>query len=103
MAAAGVQSAADEWMQQGPFDDWLKDACVPGGSDDDAGTVLVWRNSAGLSVHAAVAIGSGLALEKAAQTWWTPRIVAMVSEVKRASRASGQRLERHRLKHDQVL
>jgi len=97
MAAAGVDGAAKEWMEQAPFDRWLEAACVAGGRDYDPGTVLVWRNSAGLPVHAAVTIGSGYALEKPAQTWWTPRIVATVTEVKRASRAAGQRLERHRI------
>lgn len=97
MAAAGVNGAADAWMLQAPFQEWLETACVPGGNDDQAGTVLVWRDSSGLPVHAAVTIGDGLALEKAAQTWWTPRVVATVQEIKRASRAPGQRLERHRV------
>ena len=96
LGAAGVDGAADEWVQQEAFDHWLTH-CAPGGTDDDVGTVLVWRDSAGRPVHAAVTIGHGFALEKAAQTWWTPRIVAPVDEVKRASRAPGQRLERHRI------
>lgn len=97
LAAAGVRGAGDEWIQQPTFETWLKRACLPGGRDDDAGTVLVWRDQTGLPVHAAVTIGDGLALEKAAQTWWTPRIVGTVDDVKRASRAAGQRLERHRI------
>lgn len=97
LAAAGVDGAADDWVQQETFEDWLARRCTPGGTDGDVGTVLVWRDSAGRPVHAAMAIGHGLALEKAAQTWWTPRIVTTVDEVKRASRAPGQRLERHRI------
>lgn len=97
LAAAGVDGAAEDWVQQEVFEDWLARSCAPGGTDDAAGTVLVWRDSAGVPVHAAVTIGQGFALEKAAQTWWTPRIVATVDEVKRASRAPGQRLERHRI------
>jgi hypothetical protein len=52
MAAAGVGCAADAWMQQAPFEAWLKAACAPGGEDDEPGTVLVWRNTAGEPVHA---------------------------------------------------
>ena len=99
MAAAGVSGAAEAWMQQTPFDEWLAAACVRGGIDDEAGTVLVWRDSSGVPTHAAVTIGDGYALEKAGQTWWTPRVVAPVSEVKRATRAPGQRLERHQIVH----
>jgi hypothetical protein len=97
LAAAGVDGAAEDWVQQEAFEDWLARSCEPGGTDDAAGTVVVWRDSVGVPVHAAVTIGQGFALEKAAQTWWTPRIVATVDEVKRASRAPGQRLERHRI------
>jgi hypothetical protein len=97
LAAAGVDGAAEDWVQQEAFEDWLARSCARGGTDGDVGTVLVWRDSAARPVHAAVTIGDGLALEKAAQTWWTPRIVASVDEVKRASRAPGQRLERHRV------
>lgn len=97
LAAAGVDGAAEDWVQQEAFDDWLARSCAPGGTDDDVGAVLTWRDSTGVPVHAAVTIGHGFALEKAAQTWWTPRIVATVDEVKRASRARGQRLERHRI------
>ena len=97
MAAAGVVDADERWMQQSPFEEWLASACVPGGRDDRPGTVLVWRDGTGLPVHAAVTLGEGYVLEKAAQTWWTPRIVTAVGTVKRASRAPGQRLERHRI------
>ena len=97
MAAAGVDGAAGEWVQPPPFSTWLEAACVPGGRDEDPGTVLVWRDSTGEPVHAAVTIGNGYALEKASQTWWTPRIVGTVAEVKAASRARGNRLERHRV------
>lgn len=97
LGAAGVDGAGDRWVQQPTFESWLQRACLPGGDDDGVGTVLVWRDRSGVPVHAAVTIGDGLALEKASQTWWTPRIVGTVDDVKRASRAPGQRLERHRL------
>lgn len=99
LAAAGVAGAAEDWVQQDAFENWLERSCIRGGTDDQAGTVLVWRDSAGRPVHGAVTIGHGFALEKAAQTWWTPRIVGTVDDVKRASRASGQRLKRHRVVH----
>lgn len=95
MAAAGVTGAADECMLQPPFVAWLESACQPGGHDDDPGTVLVWRDPEGVPVHAAVTIGDGWALEKASGEWWTPRAVRTVGDVIRASRARGQRLERH--------
>jgi hypothetical protein len=97
MAAAGVAGAAREWMLQATFLGWLDSACRPGGRDDDAGTVLVWRDSKGVPVHAAVTIGDGWTLEKASQEWWTPRAVRSVGDVIRTSRARGQRLERHRI------
>lgn len=94
-AAAGVSSEL-EWIDQPPFDAWLDSACLRGGDDDTAGTVLVWRNSTGAPVHAAVTIGDGWALEKASQDWWTPRAIRAVGDVIRTSRTRGQRLERHR-------
>lgn len=97
MAAAGIAGAADEWMLQEPFLDWLRSRCEPGGTDDEPGTVLVWFNTEGLPVHAAVTIGGGWALEKPSQCWWTPRVVLRVDEVIRANRAPGQRLRRHRI------
>jgi hypothetical protein len=98
MAAAGVEGAADEWMFQGPFLAWLESACRPGGRDDQPGTVLLWRDTEGLPVHAAVTLGDGWALEKASQAWSTPRAVLSVKEVIRTNRSPGQRLERHRIR-----
>ncbi|MGH9086099.1 MAG: hypothetical protein ACRDYW_11650 [Acidimicrobiales bacterium] len=97
MAAAGAIGAAHEWMLQAPFLAWLDAGCRPGGRDCDPGTVLLWRDSEGAPVHAAVTIGDGWALEKASQEWWTPRAVRVVGDVVRATRARGQHLERHRI------
>ena len=97
MAAAGVVGAGSDKMLQAPFLAWLDASCRPGGRDDDPGTVLVWRDRNRAPVHAAVTIGDGWALEKASGEWWTPRAVRNVADVIRASRARGQRLERHRL------
>jgi len=102
MATAGVDGAAEAWMLQGPFLDWLDSACQPsrrqGHDDDHPGTVLVWRNRDGLPVHAAVTIGHGWALEKPSQEWSTPRVVLRVPDLIRANRSPGQRLERHRIR-----
>ena len=100
MGAAGVHGAADEWMLQQPFLDWLGSSCRPArrnDSDDDAGTVLVWRNREGLPVHAAVTIGDRWAFEKPAQAWSAPRVVLTVKDLIRVNRCPGQRLERHRI------
>ena len=99
MAAAGVAGAEDACMLQVPFLQWLAGACrrSNGGSDDEPGTVLVWRNSSGDPVHAAVTIGDGWTLEKASGEWWTPRATRSTKDVIRAARAPGQRLERHRI------
>ena len=97
MAAAGRAGAAHECTVQARFLEWLGSACRPGGRDEDAGTVLVWRDRNRVPVHAAVTIGDGWALEKASGEWWTPRAVRTVGDVLRTSRARGQRLERHRM------
>ena len=97
MAAAGVEGAADEWMLQEPFLEWLDSACRPGSRDDQPGTVLVWRDQSGLPVHAAVTIGGGWALEKASQAWSSPRAVLTVEDAIRTNRSVGQRLERHHI------
>jgi hypothetical protein len=97
MAAANVAGATKGSMLQAPFQNWLTSACRPGGRDDDAGTVLVWRDRSGALFHTAVTIGDGWALEKASGEWWTPRAVRTVADVIRTSRARGQRLERHRI------
>lgn len=67
MAAAGRSEAADVWMLQDPFEEWLSAAAVLGGKDNDPGTVLVWRSPSGLAQHAAVTIGGGYALHKPSQ------------------------------------
>jgi hypothetical protein len=103
MAAAGVEGAADVRMLQQPFLAWLASACRPetrdhrDRRDHDPGAVLVWRNRDGLPVHAAVTIGDDWAMEKPSQSWASPRVVLAVDELIRVNRASGQRLERHRL------
>lgn len=97
--AAGAAGAAHERMLQGPFLAWLDATCRPGGRDDEAGTVLVWRNGKGEPVHAAVTIGDGWALEKASSEWWTPSAVRNVRDVIRTARSRGQRVERHRITH----
>lgn len=97
MGAAGVPGAAAEWMQREPFEAFLQERTRPGGRDDRAGTVLLWRSRDGLAQHAAVTLGGGWALHKAAQTWWTPRVVLPVPALVRASRSVGWRLSRRRL------
>ena len=95
MGAAGVGNG--EWESQESFEAWLSSSCRRGGDDHEPGTVLVWRNRAGLPVHAAVTIGDGFAFETASQEWWTPSAVLDVADMLRANRSTGQRLERHRI------
>jgi hypothetical protein len=95
MGAAGVSGASATWMQREPFEEWLADATVPGGRDDEPGTVLVWRSPEGLVQHAAVTLGEGWALHKPSQGWVSPVQVLTVDEVKRASKQPGRRLHRH--------
>ncbi|HEX2972568.1 MAG TPA: hypothetical protein VHP11_09555 [Tepidisphaeraceae bacterium] len=97
MAAAGRSEATDVWMMQEPFESWLSAAAVPGGNDDDPGTVLVWRSPEGLAQHAAVTIGSGYALHKPSQGWMSPRKVLTVREVIASARQPGRRLTRYTL------
>ncbi|MBA2609310.1 MAG: hypothetical protein H0U92_10250 [Actinobacteria bacterium] len=98
MAAAGLVGAENEWMQREPFEAWLAAHCQPGGTDNQAGTVLLWRETAtGLVSHSAVTLGDGLAFEKASGCWWSPRAVASVADVKRDTRQRGLRLERWRI------
>ncbi|GGN38447.1 hypothetical protein [Deinococcus daejeonensis] len=98
MGAAGVPGAAAEWMQREPFEAFLQGRTRPGGRDDRAGTVLLWRSRDGLAQHAAVTLGGGWALHKAAQTWWTPRVVLPTPTLIRASRSVGWRLSRRQLR-----
>lgn len=97
MAAAGRAEAADVWMLQAPFEDWLSAAALPGGTDNDPGTVLVWRSPSGLAQHAAVTIGGGYALHKPSQGWMSPRKILTVREVIASARQSGRRLTRYTL------
>lgn len=97
MAAAGRSAAAETWMLQEPFEDWLSAAAVPGGRDSDPGTVLVWRSPGGLAQHAAVTIGGGYALHKPSQGWMSPRKVLTVREIIASARQPGRRLSRYTL------
>jgi len=97
MGAAGVPGAADVWMQREPFEAWLAAATRPGGRDDEAGIVLVWRSAAGLVQHAAVTLGAGWALHKPSQGWMSPTKVLTVDQVKSSARSVGWRLTRRRL------
>ncbi|TCO51133.1 hypothetical protein EV646_101116 [Kribbella antiqua] len=98
MAAAGVEGAADVWMQREPFDTWLADHTTPGGRDDVPGTVFVWRDTAGAVQHAAITIGDNWMLHKPSQSWMTPRKIRTVADVRRSTRTSGWHLRRHRLR-----
>jgi cell wall-associated NlpC family hydrolase len=95
MAAAGVDGAADAWMQRRPFDEWLADNTSRGGRDDVPGTVFVWRDSGREVQHAAVTLGNGWMLHKPSQAWMTPRKVRTVAEVVRSSRTTGWHLHRY--------
>ena len=97
MGAAGVSHAADTWMQREPFEEWLSDVTEPGGRDDDAGTVLVWRSAAGAVQHAAVTLGDGWALHKPSQGWMSPVKVLAVRDAIRSARAPDRRLVRRKL------
>jgi hypothetical protein len=98
MAAAGVPGADEVWMLREPFEEWLAAATRPGGRDDVACTVLVWRSPDGLVQHAAVTLGGGWALHKPSQGWMSPTKVLTVVECLASSRASGRRLERRALR-----
>lgn len=99
MYGAGVRGAEREWMLIEPFNDWLHRNYVRGGTDDDAGTVLLWRDTdTGTPWHSALTLGDGWAFEKQSQCWWSPRYVASVDAIKRVSRGRGLRLERWRLR-----
>lgn len=97
MAACGEAGAADVWMLQAPFEKWLDETTRPGGDDDAAGTVLVWRDSGGEARHAAVTIGEGWGLEKPSQDWHSPRGVLAVRDMIKANRVRGLRLHRRTL------
>ncbi|WEG09127.1 hypothetical protein PU630_00770 [Microbacterium horticulturae] len=97
MAAAGIPGAAEEWMQLPPFEDWLAASTRPGGRDEDAGTVLLWRDTDGAPAHSAVTLGNGWVLNKASQGWMSPVQVLAVRNVISRSRFRGLRLERRLL------
>lgn len=94
LAAAGRPCLGGRALQC-DLESFLTESCRPGGRDGDPGTVLVWRDRDGVPVHSAVTIGDGWAVEKPAETWWTPTIVAEVGQVVRVNRSVGLRLERH--------
>ncbi|WP_154792969.1 hypothetical protein [Occultella kanbiaonis] len=101
MAAAGVPGAEHEWMFQDPFEQWLTAHTVPvagAGWDAEPGIVLVWRDRDGLAGHAAVSIGSGMALSKPSQSWSSPRVIWTVRETIRAARHPGLTLSRRRIR-----
>ncbi|WP_415645845.1 hypothetical protein [Stackebrandtia soli] len=98
MAASGVGGAERTWMQREPFEEWLAERTVPGGRDDEAGTVLVWRGADGLVQHAAVTLGGGWALHKPSQGWMSPTKVLRVGDVKLSSRTPGRYLHRNRMR-----
>lgn len=56
------------------------------------GPAPCWCGADDLVQHAAVTLGGGWALHRPAQTWWTPRVVRPVRDVKAASRTPGWRL-----------
>lgn len=97
MAAAGVDGAAGTWMHTKPFERWLRTECRPGGDDDRAGTVMVWRGDDESPQHAVVTIGDGWALEKPSQEWSSPRAVLTVDQIIRNARTPGWHLSRHQL------
>lgn len=98
MAAAGAVAPETRQVHE-PFESFLRDRCTRGGADDERGTVLVWREvTSTMPAHAAITIGDGWALEKPAETWWTPTIVATAADIVRVNRSPGLRLERHMLR-----
>ncbi len=97
MGAAGVAGAAQTWMQREPFEELLAAACQPGGRDDQAGTLLVWRNASRAVQHAAVTLGDGWALHKPSQGWMSPAMVLTVRDTILRARFPGHLLQRYTL------
>jgi cell wall-associated NlpC family hydrolase len=97
MGAAGVSGAAGTWMQREPFEEWLAAMTRPGGRDQQAGTVLVWRDAAGAVQHAAVTLGGDWALHKPSQGWMSPTKVLAVRDAILSARAAGHHLQRRTL------
>lgn len=80
MAACGVPGVTDIWMHAPPFLRWLERAAVLSGTLDAEGTVLVWRDAAGVTQHAALALGEGWLFHKEAQAWFAPRQVVRLQD-----------------------
>lgn len=97
MAASGERGAADIWMLQAPFEEWLDVRTRPGGADDSPGTIFIWRDGDGVARHAAVTIGDGWVLEKPSQDWHSPRGVFRVRDMIKGNRTRGWRLSRRHL------
>lgn len=97
MGAAGVPGAAATWMVREPFEQWLAAETRPGGRDDQAGTVLVWRDINQAVQHTAVTLGDGWALHKPSQGWMSPTKVLTVRGVILSSRVRGHHLQRRTL------
>ncbi|WP_112247363.1 hypothetical protein [Kribbella monticola] len=98
MAAAGVEGAAEEWMQREPFEEWLDQHTTRGGRDDVPGTVQVWRDNNHAVQHAAVTLGAGWTLHKPNQSWMGPREVRPTPQLLTHSRTPGRHLTRHTIK-----
>jgi len=97
MGAAGVAGAAATWMQREPFEAWLAEVSRPGGRDDQAGTVLLWRDTDQLVQHAAVTLGDGWVLHKPSQGWMSPVLVLTARDAILSSRIRGHHLQRRTL------
>lgn len=93
----GRAGAAGTWMQREPFEEWLATASRPGGRDDQARTVLVWRDVNRAVQHAAVTLGDGWALHKPSQGWMSPTKVLTHRDTILGARARGHHLQRRTL------
>ena len=80
MAACGVPGVTDLWMHSPPFLRWLDRAAALSDTLDAEGTVLVWRDAAGVTQHAALALGHGWLFHKEAQAWFAPRQVVRLQD-----------------------
>ena len=80
MAAFGAPAVEAVWTHQAPFERWLEEATTSA-KRFDLGTVLVWRNDAGVVQHAALSLGEGSVFHKESQTWSTPRQVMTLDNV----------------------
>ncbi|HEX9775253.1 MAG TPA: hypothetical protein VGB83_06715 [Actinomycetota bacterium] len=96
MGACGESGAENDWVQQAQFESWLAGHARPGGRDVRPGTILVWRDGGGVARHAALTLAGGWGFEKPSQEWSTPFMVLPLTEIVRANRSRGIRLERWR-------